>query len=334
MMPAVTQSRANDGGMLSLLRNAGLFSTLSESELGFIARYSRYRDFRADQTVFEEGGHVEELYLIKEGAVLIRKKSEDGTQQDIARFIGGEVFGEMDLLDASPRSASAIAESDSTLLVFPGGGLLFPDILARHPDVFAHILQKLLGVIAGRIRATDRLISENVPWVSELKKQLLRDKLTSLHNKAFLDQELGEILEVHPATGMLAVKPDNFKTVNDTYGHDAGDAALALIADTLKSTLKGKDIGVRYRGDEFCVVLPGKSEAEAARAARGRLDALKGIDLSGVTRGNRLTITASIGVSAHPAETGDPARLVALALERMLEARALGGDRVNGGGDS
>ncbi len=320
--------------MLPLLRNAELFSKLSESELGFIARYSEYRAFKAGQTVFEEGGHVEELYLIKEGAVLIRKRSEDGSEQDIARFIEGEVFGEMDLLDASPRSASAIAESDSMLLVFPGGGLLFPEILAKHPDVFAHILQKLLGVIAGRIRATDRLVSENTPWVRELKKQLLRDKLTSLHNKAFLDQELGQILEAHLRTSLLVVKPDNFKTINDSYGHDAGDAALVLIADTLKSALKEKDIGVRYRGDEFCIVLPGKDVFAAVQTARGLLDTFKGIDCAGIACGGRFTFTASIGISGHPAEAADSTGLVTLAMERMLQARALGGDRLSGGVDA
>jgi diguanylate cyclase (GGDEF)-like protein len=328
-----TAARAAGREKLALLGRAELFSTLDEEEIAIIARYSGYHSFDAGQVIFSEGSQVEELYLIKSGTVVIRKKTEGGEDNDIARFLEGELFGEMDLLDTTPRDASAIAETPTNLLIFPRRGLLFPNILERHPNIFARILQKLLGVVAGRIRATDRLISEKTPWIQELKRQLLRDKLTSLHNKAYLEEELPRILAKIPQTSFLVVKPDNFKTINDVHGHDAGDKALVLIAETLKSGLKDADIAVRYRGDEFCIILNGRPCNEAVRIAADLLVVYKGIDVTPLIHGERLTLTASIGVSSFPDLARDAASLVSNAFEAMMEARNSGGDgfRVRGG---
>jgi diguanylate cyclase (GGDEF)-like protein len=326
------ETHVKDTRKLALLSKADLFSKLDKSELGTIARYSGYSKFEQGGTIFEEGSHIEELYLIKKGTVLIRKTGENGDKRDIAQFLEGEVFGEMDLLDTAPRTAAAVAESPVTLLVFPKPGLRFTDILEKHPDVFARILQKLLGVIAGRIRATDKLISEKTPWIQELKKQLLRDKLTSLHNRAYLDEELPGILAAHAQTSLLFIKPDNFKTINDTYGHEAGDSSLILIAETMKSRLKEKDIGVRYRGDEYCIVLPGRGAEEAIALARDLLGAMKCMDIGRIIGGDALQVTSSIGITTHPSTAHDAQSLVAGAFEAMMLARNGGGDKIRGPG--
>ena len=82
-----------------------------------IARYSGYRTCDPGEVIFEQGTHREELYLVKQGSISIRRRQEDDGEQEIARFVNGEVFGEMDLLDTEPRSASAVAEGATTLLV-------------------------------------------------------------------------------------------------------------------------------------------------------------------------------------------------------------------------
>jgi diguanylate cyclase (GGDEF)-like protein len=312
----------------ALLGKADLFSKLNETELSTIARYSGYESFPQGELIFEEGSRGEALYLIKTGAVIIRKKGEGGDEHDIARFLEGEVFGEMDLLDTAMRSASAVAEMPSTLLVFPRPGMLFPEILEKHPDVFARILQKLLGAIAGRIRAIDSLISEKTPWIQELKKQLQRDKLTNLHNRVYLEEELPHILGTRDSIGLLMIKPDNFKVVNDTYGHEAGDRTLVKIAETLRTALKEGDTCARYRGDEYCAILMGKGEREAEEIAMRLLAAVKGLDITSLTGGNPLTLTASIGVAVFPGDTRDAKALLAGAFDRMMEARTGGGDRI------
>ncbi len=323
-------SRARTG-KLALLSKAGLFSQLREAELRAISRYSGYRSFAPGELIFSAGSHREELYLIRNGTVVIRRPGEggNGEGQDIARFVAGEVFGEMDLLDSAPRSASALAEGPTTLLVFPDT-VPFQELLEKHPYVFARILRKLLGNIAGRIRAIDKLVTEKVPWIEDLKRQLLRDKLSGLYNRAYLEEELPRILAAGRPASLLVVKPDNFKVINDTCGHDAGDRTLVLIAEALKSCLAEGDLGVRYRGDEYCAVLPGRIGPEARRVGECIREAIGRIDIARLTGGAVSTLPASVGVSTWPDSAGDAKGLVALGFERMLKARGGGGNRVLG----
>ena len=85
------------------------------------------------------------------------------------------------------------------------------------------------------------------------------DALTGLYNRAFLLQQLKEQISLHRvrgrAIGLAVVDIDHFKKINDTYGHQAGDAALKMIAATLKDTMRASDLVGRYGGEEFVVVL-------------------------------------------------------------------------------
>jgi len=304
-----------------------LFSQLSPEELALIARYSGYRIYAPGEVVFEEGSHREELYLIARGTVAIRRREEGDGEKDIARFVQGEVFGEMDLLDKAPRNASAVAEGAARLLVFPSK-LEFASLLEKHPDVFARVLRKLLGEIARRIRAIDKLISEKTPWIEELKKQLLRDKLTGLYNRAWREEPLPRIISAHPFTSLLVVKPDNFKSINDTFGHEAGDKTLMLLADAVKAHIRDGDLGARYRGDEYCVIMPGRGARDAWQAAEALCAAVRGIDVRQATGSDAISLTGSVGASVHPAPSTDAKTLVTRAFDRMWEARNAGGDRV------
>jgi len=292
-----------------------------------IARYSGYRRFRAGEVIFSQGSHRAELFLVKEGSVSIRRRGDDEGEQEIARFVDGEVFGEMDLLDTVPRSASAVADGAATLLAFPVR-IAFSSLLEKHPETFARILRKLLGEIARRIRAIDKLISEKTPWIEDLKRQLHRDRLTGLFNRAFLEEELPRIVSAHPRTSLVVMKPDNFKAINDTFGHEAGDKTLMQLAEAVKSRLRDGDIGARYRGDEYCVVLPGRSAREAVPAAEALRAAMRAVDVKKITGSDAISLTGSVGVSSHPAPAADARSLVARAFERMWEARNAGGDRI------
>ncbi len=324
---ARSRSAAPAGSKAALLGRAALFAELSPEELTTVARYSGYRACKAGEVVFREGSHRAELFLIRKGSVVIRRSAEGRGEEDIARFVDGEVFGEMDLLDSMPRTASAVAESAATLLVFPAGRE-FGDILSRHPAVFARILRKLLGEIARRIREIDRLMSERTPWIEELKKQLHRDRLTGLYNRAFLEEELPKIAGGHSRTSLLVAKPDNFKTINDTWGHEAGDKTLVLLSEVLKAHLNSGDLGVRYRGDEYCVILPGQGAREAAATAENLRTAIRAIDMRAVTGSDSFVLTGSVGVSSLPEPAPDAPSLVTRAFEQMWSARGAGGDRV------
>jgi diguanylate cyclase (GGDEF)-like protein len=325
---------------IPLLASLEVFSSLTTEELETVARDSRWLSIPQGGSLFagEEGSG--RLYAIREGEVLISKRGEEGRDISLATFVAGGSFGELDLFDHRPGDTSARCERDSLLLAFPaaeeaGAAERF---FEAHPTIAAKVLHSLLGVVAGRIRTTNRLIAEKSPWIQELRRQVSVDKLTGLHNASFLEEELTRMLSAKGTRiCLLMLKPDNFKTVNDTYGHQAGDRVLQLMAGELKSRLGERGTAVRYRGDVLAAVLPQCVLQEARRIAETIRAAMSALDLREVSGGQPLRITVSLGVagwtsaavhSGAIAGPGSAATLVERAYENLFTARNRGGDRV------
>ncbi len=312
---------------LQVLRNASLFTKLREAELEIVARYSEYYNYKKGEIIFSEGSSPEELYIIKEGAVLISRSKANEEDIDVARFIRNEYFGELNLFTRNPRSATATAEKDTTLLTFPMRGVDFTKILEKHPEIWARILHKFLALIAGRIRNTNKLISEKTPWMRDLRRQLFSDKLTGLYNRSFIEEDFATLLPQYgETTSLIMIKPDNFKEINDNFGHDSGDKVLRLIAIFLQSILREGHIGVRYRGDEFAAILPDTSLKDAIEVAEEIRAAIREMDINDATGGKLQRISVSIGVAAYPYHAANNIMLADRAHEKMFEAREKGGN--------
>ncbi len=312
-----------------LLKKVALFSTLKESGLEVVARSSGLYSFNKGDVIFREGSYGEGLYVVSEGEVLITRQTADNETMNIAQFIREESFGEMDLLEGRVMPATAVAETDAVILIFPERGTRFQNVLSAHPELSAQILHELLATIAGRIRSTNRLISEKSQWVGDLKRQLYYDKLTGLYNRTFLTEELpARMADYGPHAAVVMVKPDNFKVINDTYGHEAGDRALKLMAFSLSSQLPEGAAAVRYRGDEFAVIFPGTGAEAARRYAEQMIFLLRGLDFTPITGGVEVRITGSAGVAVYPDDAQDAKELVEICFKRMFIARDGGGARV------
>ncbi len=97
--------------------------------------------------------------------------------------------------------------------------------------------------------------------VASLKQQAMRDPMTDLGNRRYLDEVVPELLTAATQTGQdvacAVIDMDNFKKVNDTLGHAVGDELIVLLATLLKSSIRKQDIAVRLGGDEFVVMMPG-----------------------------------------------------------------------------
>ncbi len=118
---------------------------------------------------------------------------------------------------------------------------------------------------------------------------------------------------------------DHFKQVNDSYGHQTGDAVLREVADALVSNTKNYDVAARYGGDEFVVLLPGCSRDDAVRVAeRVRRGIARSV--------GEAPVTVSAGVATVPDNAGDAERLMAAADAALYEAKRTGRDRVAGSG--
>jgi diguanylate cyclase (GGDEF)-like protein len=162
-----------------------------------------------------------------------------------------------------------------------------------------------------------------------LREQADRDWLTGLRNRRWLARELGPLLErdaVRSGTSSVAVLDvDHFKSVNDRFGHDAGDAVLREIALVLEGVVRGEDVVVRSGGEEFVVVMPGTGAVEALRSCERIAEAARRTTWDAVADG--LAVTVSIGVAST--EDGiAPDRLLSAADRRLDAAKRAGRDRV------
>ena len=319
----------NTSDKIELLKKVDIFSMLKNEELEIVSKYSQFYNFNKNRLIFNIGSTRECLYIIKEGEVLISKKS--GKKETVvANFIPGESFGELDLFDSTPKDVKARAAEKSTILVFPKNGVLFKDVLEHHPGISANLLNKLLAIIAGRIRSTNKILSKKTQLARGMRNQLITDKLTSLYNRTFLDEDFKDSFTNYgDIMSYLMIKPDNFKVINDTYGHEAGDEALKFIAKTFKSMLDEKHIAIRYRGDEFGAILPNSDKQTALNLADEIRSKFNSINIKDITDGNDFFINVSIGISTFPEHVKTSDDLIKRTFEKMFEARESGGDRVN-----
>jgi len=314
---------------LDLLSSVDLFSQLGPTDLSVLAEHAGFYEFAAGETVFAAGTKERELFMIESGSVRVSRKDSEGREVDLARFVSAESLGEQDFLSDEARTATAYAEEDSRLLIFPRRDQTLQAVMEEHPSIFARVLHQFLVIIAGRIRSTNTLVSENSGWVQELRQQVFGDKLTGLFSKSFLDDEFGAILSrARGQTGFLMIKPDNFKLINDTYGHEVGDKVLRLLANHLKTLMWEGDVAVRYRGNEFALIVPSTPEEQVIDHARSIQHGMKQVDLSPVTGGDVLPLTFSVGVSMYPDHALTPGEIVTMAHELVFVSRDQGGDQV------
>lgn len=154
----------------------------------------------------------------------------------------------------------------------------------------------------------------------------LTDDLTGLPNYRHLIQRLGEEVERikrYGQTFALAIMDlDDFKEINDTYGHEAGNEMLRRVGRVLQSSLRLSDLPARYGGDEFAIILLSTGEEALATCDRIRhaLEALPSL------RGKPMTV--SIGLVFCPDDADNSDQLLVLADRAMYKAKALGRNRV------
>jgi diguanylate cyclase (GGDEF)-like protein len=178
---------------------------------------------------------------------------------------------------------------------------------------------------------------ENARLYEEARKLADRDPLTGFYNHRFLHERLGEeVVRTQRARrnmSVLMLDLDDFKLVNDTFGHLFGDRVLTWTAELIRSTLRASDIPARYGGDEFAIILPETDGDEARRAAERILGAFREHAFVGEQRGP-VPIGASIGVATFPADGRTATELIAAADQALYRVKRDGGHAAAGAGDA
>jgi diguanylate cyclase (GGDEF)-like protein len=195
----------------------------------------------------------------------------------------------------------------------------------------------------------------------DLEKRAIHDPLTQLYNKDYfhqrLNDELRRAVRYAEPISVAILDMDHLKTINDTFGHPAGDEAIKAISAAIKDTVRQSDVPCRYGGDEFIVILPETSKAQACAFANRVIRAVRNLSLVLVPghqttwEGGNSTLqeireslatgklddhsaitapapTISIGIAAFPEDARNPETLLAKADAALYRAKNEGRNRI------
>ncbi|MFA6507321.1 MAG: diguanylate cyclase, partial [Treponemataceae bacterium] len=307
------------------LRGAEMFSALLDDDLTYISSRSSSLTIPRGGRLFQSGDTARRFFIVKSGSIRVFRPRFDGGEDVMALFAPGDALGDFDFARGAVYDACADAVTDSEIIAFPGDGLCIDDLAHERPDVASRLKLRSLVMIASRLRSTNKLISENAPWVRELRRRAYEDPGTGLWSRAFLDEEVSQTLE--GPTAIIVLKPNHFKDLVDERGHAAGDEAMVRIAAVLKELVRrlGRGWAIRIRSNETALVVPQVSVEEAretAETVRREIAAIEPFAAEGTF--SPYTFTATVVYSLWPSDGADWSVLFGSAYDACIEAWKVG----------
>ena len=187
-----------------------------------------------------------------------------------------------------------------------------------------------LALAAALATRVARPVAQIVGDVARLSRQAQTDGLTGLANRRLLAERLEDELVRATRNGtsvsLVMADIDNFKLINDSFGHQTGDSVLRAFSAALERSVRETDLAARYGGEEFVILLPGARLANASRAAEQMRKTAAGLKVAG-RNGQIATFTVSFGVAEFPTYANAEA-LIAAADAALYQAKRGGKDRV------
>ena len=218
-----------------------------------------------------------------------------------------------------------LTDQGSTNGTFVNGRRLAPHLPARVKDGDRIQLGSVITLKFVRLDPYDEQFQR------EMFERTVRDALTNLYNRAYFLNQVDTLAELSAARGLglaiLMLDIDHFKRINDTYGHDVGDAVLREVAAVLRESTRPEDLVARYGGEEFVAALTVAAPDQAhERAERIRANLAARRIIAG---GARLRVTASLGLAFAPiGRVPSVAALITAADRCLYQAKRTGRDRV------
>lgn len=201
------------------------------------------------------------------------------------------------------------------------------EMIGKEADLSFATQSELFQTVADHVA----LAINSALMFENLERLATHDPLTGIANhralQEFLHRRTVEAKRMNQELGLLMIDVDHFRAFNEEEGHEAGDRALQLVAQTLKDCVRPYDLAARYGGEEFTVVLPGSGiDASLASAERIRV-AIEQIPLRSPS-GRSRSVTISVGCAVFPYAAEDPTMLLRAADAALYESKRSGRNRV------
>lgn len=297
------------------------FKTNEETEqLGFIGS-DLISSFKMEEIIERMAQRIPELNIKKFYIVLYEEESNIGNLK--LAYIDGRILSEDYYFKISEIIPSRLyPKKNSILIVKP---LFFQEKWFGH-IVFEYGPKR--GIIYEILRAQISAAIQGALLFEEINKLVITDPLTGLFNRRYIEEEIQKEIarsqRYERPLSVMVLDLDNFKLVNDTFGHKYGDEILKKIGETLKKSCRKVDVVGRYGGDEFVVILPETNLEKSIRVADKIIKNVEKIDIA-TTNNLKLYLSVSIGIASFPEITRNPEKLLNLADLAMYKAKRLGG---------
>ncbi len=286
-------------------------------DLEAICRVATIREYVAGETIFSLGEDDHRMLFVSRGEVELIF-AEGAASKTVTQ---GGFFGELAfILSCVRRTATAKAKSDCSLLCLDQS--IYNMLIQENPHLLCTLLrntceyllsseQNLIASLSQKNRELEHALDYLRKTQEELDcKEVMAqtDELTGLFNRrglnAFIDKFVDQARTLEGGLGLIMLDLDNFKKVNDTWGHHYGDEVLQKVADILQSQTRHTDVVCRRGGDEFVILLPGISFERGVTLAediRKRIDKDFFVDAAGI----KLTGSLGLAFFARDDSVGD-----------------------------
>jgi diguanylate cyclase (GGDEF)-like protein len=232
---------------------------------------------------------------------------------------------EMQVVDGDhPQAESHLAQAVVPLIY---QGVLIGFLLVRTDDparVWADNELMLLRTVADQLTVA----VNQARLFAQMEQLALTDELTGCFNRRWFEMQFERDLQManrmRQPLSLIILDLDNFKLINDAAGHETGDLALRLLADSVRANLREVDTAVRYGGDEFVVILPQANIQGALIVAERLRCRVEQIDVPGFGR-----LSASLGLSTFPVHGSSRDTLIQAADRALYSAKELGRNRIS-----
>lgn len=330
---------ANTAG--SALENAQLYQQSKQlvSDLQFINETTRYlnSNLRLSETIQFMKRQIKKSFNANQiGFVIVSKDGSLSLLPGSSKFFGKPEAN----FYLSFTQAKMEKEKDSLFIgdlsaQCPDKPIIYHSLIAvpilgdRHITGFAIVLQKepyyfsfdMFKLLQSLIHHSSLAMANSI-LREELEKMVITDHLTQLHSRNYLDKQMGESMQEDEEGTFILIDIDNFKKVNDTYGHQIGDEILVQVADFIKSKIRETDIGARWGGEELAIYLPKVPLDTGVQIAERLKDA--------VAEKSNPKVTISCGVSHwSKVDCTNPIELFKRADVALYDAKNSGKNRVN-----
>ncbi len=268
---------------------------------------------KAGEILFRENDAADSVYWIENGVLAILQGGLESPRL-LAFRRPGQLVGEISLLEDVPRTASVAAVVPTRLKLLTR--YEFQELLRRSPGVGIEIM---------------RLLSARLREIQPAEYSAgLFDHLTGALSRQTLDERLKEVIKrarlYNYGFSLSFLDLDQFKDVNDRYGHARGDEVLVSFVQRVTSELRTTDLLFRYGGDEFVLVLQGTNPARSQAMIQRLLDSMRVEAAQGEPP---VFISFSVGIAHFPEDGDTPEALLKVADQRVYNSKNNGRGRIS-----